>query len=144
GLVFTTRSPPAATAAPKAIPGKIVPSARASRAGPKSPTRGSTIELDSGKGNGLRGTTGTADPAIKRPSGPGRPGARTCTDMVDRASLPASRDRYAGLTGPAPRTGPRVSSAIAAGGRAEDCQTGAGGASSHQPLGLTAAARIIP
>src|ERR1019366_6847667 len=103
-----------------AMPGKSVPSARASRAGPKSPTRGSTIELDSGKGNGLRGTTGTADPAIKRPSGPGRPGARTCTTWSIEppfrphgTGTPASRDRLQGLVQgyhrqSRPVAGPRV------------------------------------
>src|SRR4029450_13833153 len=35
---------------PNAIPGKTVPSSSASRAGPRSPTRGSTIELARGNG----------------------------------------------------------------------------------------------
>ena len=101
GEVLTTRSPPADTGAPNAMPGKTVPSSSARSAGPASPTRGSTME--SARGSGGWTTVGgaiTQDPAC-RGTGP-----QTGMRMRNLASsYPASQDRYAGLTGPAIRMG---------------------------------------
>jgi len=46
----------AASGAPNARPGKTVPSASARSAGPRSPTRGSTIAAGSGSGGRVMGT----------------------------------------------------------------------------------------
>src|SRR3954447_21143926 len=112
--VFTTRSPPAATGAPNAIPENTVPSSSARSAGPASPTRGSTIESARGSGGGhqkaglLPGLSGPAD----RPHGTGDqdgptiPSARPSTPGRVSAEEPLRRLRGRGAAwGPRRRDG---------------------------------------
>src|SRR3954469_7003005 len=94
-LVFTTRSPPAATGAPNATPGNTVPSSSASNAGPRSPIRGSTTALVRGAGGTGRSITW---PRIQRTHRPRGLGGQTRAQTWMPPS-PASRDRYASLTG---------------------------------------------
>ena len=78
-------------------PGKTDPSSSASNAGPRSPILGSTTALDRGVGGTGRAITWLRIQRTHRPRGLGGQ-TRAQTSMPPS---PASRDRYASLTGPA-------------------------------------------
>ena len=86
-------------AAPNAIPGKTVPSSRASSAGPRSPTLGSTIELGRGSGGTIVAPSRSQPgPRHENATGPrGSVGARTHSDLPPfrphGTGSPASQDR---------------------------------------------------
>src|SRR3954469_3098018 len=94
-LVLTTRSPPAATGAPKAMPGKTVSSSSASNAGPRSPIRGSTTALERTAGGAITRRRGLQQ-KTHPPSGRGGRGYARTSGLLRRphgTGTPASQDR---------------------------------------------------
>src|SRR4029077_18137965 len=80
---------------------------------------------------GTDGSTG----GLERRCGPALEAPRATATIDGRASFPASRDRYAGLSGPAAKEPPKGSMAALAGLRRERA-TGSGSArSSGRPMG---------